>query len=1126
MSSWRPLAIAVSAATGRVYVSDQDSNAVFIFSRDLVVPAVSTGLASNVAPSSATLNGTVNPDGTTLTDCHFDYGTDTSYAAGSVPCQDGSGNSVVGNTSSSPVAVHADVSGLTAGQSYHFRLVASNSDGTSDGADQVFGPPAVSLTGASQLTPTGATVAATVNPQNLDTTCLFEYGTDTSYSAGSVPCTPADLGSGDSGVPASASLSGLSPATTYHFRVVASNASGATDGPDETFATTPPALIDVQPPTGMSDSSGLSTGNAALNVYIDPQGSDTSYHFEYGTTTGYGSSTPVADAGPGSTPSLRSAPISGLQASTTYHYRTVVSNSYGSFAGPDSTFTTPPASCPNQAFRGGPGATLPDCRAFEQVSPEDKANNPVSLQDIAPSGDRVTFASVGAFAGALSDVTGADYLAVRGGTGWATQALDPPAGLGYGTAGAEIASPDLSQFATLLFNGHSILGSTAATAYLRTPAGAFTSASPTISPTAGGQFSSEVTIDGGDGSLSHLVFTATEPLLASDTGPAFAGRLYDLAQNPGGAPTIQPVNVDNAGNFLPSCNDAGAKLAQGDDGADPRTVSADGSTIVFDEPDPESNCSSSSGGKALFARVGGQRTVELSDPAPNNECTTQACQAAPAPTADGADLAGVSTDGSKVFFTSPRQLTDTASEDANSNDLSCQQATGDSGCNLYAYDFDRPAGRNLVDVSGGDTSGLGPRVLGVVKSSDDGSHVYYVAEGVLSSEPNQLGQSAQAGALNLYAYDMQTGTTAFIGDLCSGSGQSGTVTGVGSCPGPGSDVQSGDAVEQLFGAKSDLTPDGRYLTFSTYAQLTPDDTNQAADVYEYDAQTGSLVRVSVGHDGQDQNGNGGTGDAAARPPEVTGQDTLDLAQHVISSDGQTIVFSTARPLQAGADNGQPDVYEWHQGEVSLVSGAQSANPITTAEIGPSGQDIVFATDQALVPSDTDGLRDVYDARIDGGFPAAAVSPAPCSGDACQGSPSSAPPPPAAASVTFSGPGNATAGSPPGSARVLTRTVHGATFLVKVNVPSAGLITITGAGVRTVHKSVSHAGTYALRVTLTQKARAMLARSHRLGLRLRVGYAPPGASAQATIVRVPVLPAVTRRTNHARRATSSTHGGAR
>jgi hypothetical protein len=285
--------------------------------------------------------------------------------------------------------------------------------------------------------------------------------------------------------------------------------------------------------------------------------------------------------------------------------------------------------------------------------------------------------------------------------------------------------------------------------------------------------------------------------------------------------------------------------------------------------------------------------------------------------------------------------------------------------------------------------------------------------------------------------------------------------------------------------------------FSSYGQLLPDDANDAADVYEYDAATDSLIRLSTGHNGQEDNGNAGTGDALVKVDDGT----LEREMHSVSSDGQTVVFTSSRPLTSSAANGQPDAYEWHDGEVSLISGAGSSNSVQFPTISPSGQDIVFQTDQGLLPSDTDGLYDIYDARVNGGFPAAPAPPAGCSGDACQGPGPGASPLPTVGTVTFTGSGNQNpSGRPAGRAIVRTRTVRGRAFLLTVRVPGQGWITVSGSGIRRTSGFARRAGSYRIRVCLARSARRALSRKHRLKLRLRVLWAPPHAGSKtATFV---------------------------
>src|SRR5207244_1247893 len=148
-------------------------------------PALETAAPSSLVQSSAKLNATVNPDGTTVSDCHFEYGGTSAYGT-SVPCASlpGSGTS--------PVAVSAKVEALSPNTTYHFRGVASNEGGAASGPDLAFTtlpqPPSVKTAAASSLTQSSAALNGTVNPNGgTVTSCRFEYGSTTSYGS-SVPC--------------------------------------------------------------------------------------------------------------------------------------------------------------------------------------------------------------------------------------------------------------------------------------------------------------------------------------------------------------------------------------------------------------------------------------------------------------------------------------------------------------------------------------------------------------------------------------------------------------------------------------------------------------------------------------------------------------------------------------------------------------------------------------------------------------------------------------------------------------------------------------------------------------------------------------------------------------------------
>ena len=196
---------------------------------------------------------------------------------------------------------------------------------------------------ASGITDTTATLNGTVNPSGSDTTYQFEYGLTTAYGS-TTPMTSA--GSGFTAVPVSAAITGLSPGMMYHFRVTATNTGGTVIGADSTFTATsipvpmPPIVV-----TGAAAS--IADTTATLNGTVNPAGSDTTYQFEYGLTTAYGSTTPATSAGNGFTAVPVSAALTGLSPETMYHFRLTATNADGTANGEDASFTTgssePPA---------------------------------------------------------------------------------------------------------------------------------------------------------------------------------------------------------------------------------------------------------------------------------------------------------------------------------------------------------------------------------------------------------------------------------------------------------------------------------------------------------------------------------------------------------------------------------------------------------------------------------------------------------------------------------------------------------------------------------------------------------------------------------------------------------------
>jgi hypothetical protein len=226
------------------------------------------------------------------------------------------------------------VSGLTRGRLYHYRLVATSDAGTSRGADQTFSTitaPAAVTGAASSIGLTSAKLNGTVTPNGQATSWYFEYGTSTSYGT---KTSAKSAGSGTSAVKVATSLTGLRRTTTYHYRLVAVNASGTTVGGDRSFSTSLAPSVR----TGAAQDVGATT--ATLTGAVDRRGRATNWYFEYGTSTSYGARTPNRGVPSGAGARNVTAPLTRLTPGTTYHYRLVAVSDAGTGRGVDATFTT------------------------------------------------------------------------------------------------------------------------------------------------------------------------------------------------------------------------------------------------------------------------------------------------------------------------------------------------------------------------------------------------------------------------------------------------------------------------------------------------------------------------------------------------------------------------------------------------------------------------------------------------------------------------------------------------------------------------------------------------------------------------------------------------------------------
>ncbi len=313
-----------------VYVADGVGAVIDRFT-PFLGPTVTTTAASEVKTTSATFNGTIDPEGI-ASEYHYEYGLENTYGSSTAEIDAGSGSVVA--------EAPGPITGLTPNTTYHYRIVGSNASGEINGEDQTLSteaaPPSVdgSPAFASSITPSGAQVHATVNPQHSSTSFRIEYGTSTAYGS-SAPEGGGEVGEQSSDQAVATTLTGLAPGTLYHFRVSAENGTeGPQTGADATFITAPAA------PAFAAE---VTSRKATLSGTIDPHGTATTYHFNYGPSTAYGARTPEVSGGSGNGEQTVSEHIAGLSPSSTYHVQVIATTNGITRSGADGSFTTAPA---------------------------------------------------------------------------------------------------------------------------------------------------------------------------------------------------------------------------------------------------------------------------------------------------------------------------------------------------------------------------------------------------------------------------------------------------------------------------------------------------------------------------------------------------------------------------------------------------------------------------------------------------------------------------------------------------------------------------------------------------------------------------------------------------------------
>ena len=650
-----------------------------------------------------------------------------------------------------------------------------------------------------------------------------------------------------------------------------------------------------------------------------------------------------------------------------------------------------------------PALALPEGRVYEQVSPLYKGGYGAnSIEAVAPNGESVAFGAQGAFAGPSGQTINNGYLARRGASGWSTVSLAEPATLGFDPVAAVPNDFSATLESSLITNsrpgpnGAKAIDTYVESEYLLHPTDA-----PDTAPNfevagmilkAVGEVGFTPGYEGASSNFSHIVFhtAGTEPLLPAAVGAR--EELYDLVSSGEDAPSLRLVGLNDQEPEPNLINrNCSVELGSGNVGNSSsfNAISVSGSEIFFTLRLLESKTACDNNNQ-VFVRLGGMKTLEVSRPL-SPVCTEVPC--AGAGTRAPADFAGASEDGSKVFFTTEEPLAGGVDKTNNLYMATIGCPSGAEGCAVAQQEV-----TSLVRVS----QGLGSaEVQGVAEIAPDGSRVYFVARGVLSAGPNPEGRVAVEGADNLYVYNtVSGGPPVFVTDLCSGPVASGEAREA-RCP---SDLESGEGTRNdkalwSGGGEEQTAGDGRFLLFSSYGRLLPGDTDAARDVYLYDAETGALERVSAGEAGYGANGNSSVCDGSesacnatilSERREALVATKARLRTRAINEAGTRVVFTTAAALSPDATNGLENVYEWHkepgwsEGRVSLVSTGSATQPVNEVVMSPSGGDVFFVTNQGLVPQDTDGEDDVYDARLGGGFPPLPAPAEPCEGDACQG----------------------------------------------------------------------------------------------------------------------------------------------
>lgn len=594
-----------------------------------------------------------------------------------------------------------------------------------------------------------------------------------------------------------------------------------------------------------------------------------------------------------------------------------------------------------------PAAALPDGRGYELVSPPDTGAvvpyaaamgggvDCFETNLVAADGDRVAFNSdQGSLPGLTSNGRLNLYEAHRTATGWETESKSATGAQTTRPTGGLCLSPD-HQYSTLVtgeepFDKGSLVLNGKETSYFRTPSGSY------VLPGSGSIGTEQMAnikwiADGG----VHIILTASKRL--ESAAPAGVGSFLSKEEKD---PAVNAVyDRTPLGLQVVSLLPSGSAPNSSSETTFYRGASRDGGSVVFEV--------AKSGGEAtLYEHRGSGPTASIVHEASQLEYR----------------YGGISANGRRVAY------------------LKVEAGKNPPRGSIYLFDAETGTSTPV-------TTGTG---AALVNFSEDGSHVYFTSEESLAgSGPNPLGVEAQPGAPNLYVWDVGSEDIHFIATVAPAdveenvSVQENLTEWTRAVARP----QQGQ-VDGRANATSRTTPDGSVFVFQAHGNATEYDSSGHSEIYRYDEPASELSCISCPQDGPSAATNAYLQQAAIGV--ISGLNALATIANV-SADGRTVFFMTGEALAAGDVNQAVDVYEWREGDVSLISGGQGSLPSLLYGMSPDARDVFFLTTDRLVPQDESSVLSIYDARVGGGF----APPAPaeiCEGDPCQGTPSSPVPP--------------------------------------------------------------------------------------------------------------------------------------